>query len=138
MALRRELVERELVRLRGSIALLAEKWRKPRNWVFARMVGYGRNLTSPPYRSALLREIRKGFVVVDPLDRVWILVGYVKNEKRRKRKVAVGSLLFAREDQGGGCADAVKVALGPYFARVKTTKPAAKSATNLSSEETAE
>jgi len=125
MALRRELVERELARLRGSIALLAEKWRRPRGWVFARMVGYGRTLTSPPYRSALLREIRRGFVVVDPMDRVWILVGYVKNEKRRKRKVAVGSLLFVREDQGDDCADAVKVALGPYFARVKAAKPAA-------------
>jgi len=133
MALRRELVERELVRLRGSIALIAEKWRRPRGWVFARMVGYGRSLTSPPYRSALLREIRRGFVVVDPMDRVWILAGYVKNEKRRKRKVAVGSLLFVREDQGDGCADAVKHALGPYFARVKAVKPA----TNLSLEETA-
>jgi hypothetical protein len=126
MAFRRELVERELVRLRGSIALLAERWRRPRNWVFARMVGYGRGLTSPPYRSALLREIRNGLVVVDPLDRVWILVGYVKNEKRRKRKVSVGSLLFVREDQGGGCAETVKLALGPYFARVKAAKPAAK------------
>ena len=124
MPFKRELVVRELIRLRGSIALLARNWRKPRNWVFARMVGFGRFLTAPPYKSVLLREVEKGFVVVDPLDRVWLLAGYVKNVRRTKRKISVSSLLFVREDQGPACVETVKIALGPFFVRVRAAETA--------------